>query len=64
MADEIEIVDYDANWPRLFEEERALLRRVLPADQILAIEGVGAQAGADLRDDRPLPAMADWVLTA
>jgi hypothetical protein len=34
MADEIEIVDYDASWPRLFEKQRALLVRTLPADQI------------------------------
>ena len=35
MADEIEIVDYDPNWPRLFEEELARLERVLPADRLL-----------------------------
>ena len=44
MADEIEIVDYDASWPRLFEDEQALLGRVLPADQILAIEHAGSTA--------------------
>lgn len=42
--DEIEIADYDANWPRLFEEERALLGRALRADQILAIEHAGSTA--------------------
>jgi GrpB-like predicted nucleotidyltransferase (UPF0157 family) len=44
MADGIEIVDYDARWPRLFEEERAGLERVLPSDQILAIEHAGSTA--------------------
>jgi GrpB-like predicted nucleotidyltransferase (UPF0157 family) len=44
MADEIEIVDYDGSWPRLFEEERALLERALPPDQILAIEHAGSTA--------------------
>jgi len=44
MADEIEIVDYDTNWPRLFEEERALLERALPPDQVLAIEHAGSTA--------------------
>jgi GrpB-like predicted nucleotidyltransferase (UPF0157 family) len=42
MADEIEIVAYDPDWPRLFEEERALLRPVLPADEVLAIEHAGS----------------------
>jgi len=44
MADEIEIVDYDASWPRLFEEERAVLERTLPPDQVLAIEHAGSTA--------------------
>jgi GrpB-like predicted nucleotidyltransferase (UPF0157 family) len=44
MADEIEIVDYDPNWPRLFEEERGLLVRALPADQVLAVEHAGSTA--------------------
>ena len=44
MADEIEIIDYDHNWPRFYEEERALLERVLPAGQILAIEHAGSTA--------------------
>ena len=44
MADEIELVDYDPSWPRLFEEERALLQRVLPADQVLSIEHAGSTA--------------------
>jgi GrpB-like predicted nucleotidyltransferase (UPF0157 family) len=44
MADEIEIVDYDPSWPRLFEEERALLEGALPADQIIAIEHAGSTA--------------------
>jgi GrpB-like predicted nucleotidyltransferase (UPF0157 family) len=44
MADEIEIVHYDPNWPRLFEEERALIERVLPADRVLAVEHAGSTA--------------------
>jgi GrpB-like predicted nucleotidyltransferase (UPF0157 family) len=44
MADDIELVDHDPNWPRLFEEERALLGRVLPADQVLAVEHAGSTA--------------------
>jgi GrpB-like predicted nucleotidyltransferase (UPF0157 family) len=44
MADEIEIVEYDASWPRLFEEERAVLGRQLPADQVLAIAHGGSTA--------------------
>jgi GrpB-like predicted nucleotidyltransferase (UPF0157 family) len=44
MADEIDIVDYDPNWPRLFEEERALIERALPPDQLLAIEHAGSTA--------------------
>lgn len=44
MADEIEIVDYDTRWPRLFEQERAVLAQTLPPDQILAIEHAGSTA--------------------
>jgi GrpB-like predicted nucleotidyltransferase (UPF0157 family) len=44
MADEIEIVDCDPSWPRLFEEERGRLMRALPADQVLAIEHAGSTA--------------------
>ena len=44
MADEIEVVDYDASWPRLFEEERAVLERHLPADQVLGIAHAGSTA--------------------
>lgn len=44
MADEIELVAYDPGWPRLFDEERALLERVLPIDPILAIEHAGSTA--------------------
>jgi GrpB-like predicted nucleotidyltransferase (UPF0157 family) len=44
MADEIEIVDYDQSWPRLFESERARLARALADDAILAIEHAGSTA--------------------
>jgi GrpB-like predicted nucleotidyltransferase (UPF0157 family) len=43
-TDEIEIVDYDVNWPQLFQEERAALERVLPNGQVLAIEHAGSTA--------------------
>ena len=48
MADEIEIVDYDPAWPRMFAQERAVLLRVLPAGQILAIEHAGSTAIAGM----------------
>jgi GrpB-like predicted nucleotidyltransferase (UPF0157 family) len=44
MADEIGIVDYDARWPRLFEQERVVLEQALPADQAVAIEHAGSTA--------------------
>jgi GrpB-like predicted nucleotidyltransferase (UPF0157 family) len=44
VADEIEVVDYDPSWPRLFEEERALLERLLPVYQVLVIEHAGSTA--------------------
>jgi GrpB-like predicted nucleotidyltransferase (UPF0157 family) len=44
VADEIEIVDYDASWPQLFDEERARLVEVLPPGQVLAIEHAGSTA--------------------
>jgi GrpB-like predicted nucleotidyltransferase (UPF0157 family) len=44
MTDEIELVAYDPSWPRLFDEERALLDRVLPMNQILSIEHAGSTA--------------------
>jgi GrpB-like predicted nucleotidyltransferase (UPF0157 family) len=48
MADDIEIVDYDSSWPRLFEEERELLEKALPPDGALAIEHAGSTAIAGL----------------
>jgi len=48
MADEIEIVEYDPNWPRLFAEERGRLAFALPADQVLAIEHAGSTSIAGL----------------
>jgi GrpB-like predicted nucleotidyltransferase (UPF0157 family) len=44
MPDEIEIIDYDARWPRLFDAERAVLEQALPPDQVLAIEHAGSTA--------------------
>lgn len=42
--DEIEIVDYDPNWPWLFAEEAALLRATLPADLLVGLEHFGSTA--------------------
>jgi GrpB-like predicted nucleotidyltransferase (UPF0157 family) len=44
MADEIEIVEYDAAWPGLFEAERRTLERVPPAGLVLTIEHAGSTA--------------------
>jgi GrpB-like predicted nucleotidyltransferase (UPF0157 family) len=44
MADEIEIVAYDPNWPRLFAQERSVLQGVLPADQVVSVEHAGSTA--------------------
>jgi GrpB-like predicted nucleotidyltransferase (UPF0157 family) len=44
MTDEIELVTYDPSWPRLFDEERALLDHILPVDQVLSIEHAGSTA--------------------
>jgi GrpB-like predicted nucleotidyltransferase (UPF0157 family) len=46
--DEIEIVAYDPNWPRLFAEEAARLRRALAPLPLLAVEHVGSTAVAGL----------------
>ena len=42
MADEIVIAPYDPRWPVLFELEEEWLRKVLPAEAILAIEHFGS----------------------
>jgi GrpB-like predicted nucleotidyltransferase (UPF0157 family) len=39
---EIKIVDYDPNWPALFEEEAARLRAVLDQDLIVGLEHFGS----------------------
>jgi GrpB-like predicted nucleotidyltransferase (UPF0157 family) len=44
VADEIELAAYDSDWPRLFDAERDLLERILPADRVLAIEHAGSTA--------------------
>jgi GrpB-like predicted nucleotidyltransferase (UPF0157 family) len=44
VADEIELAAYDPGWPRLFDAERNMLERILPADQVLAIEHAGSTA--------------------
>lgn len=42
--DEIEIVEYDPEWPRRFELEAAQVQAVLPPGLILAIEHFGSTA--------------------
>ena len=42
--DEIILVEYNPAWPRLFAQEEALLRRVLPATLITRIEHIGSTA--------------------
>ena len=44
MSDDIQISDYDAAWPSLFEAEKRLLENTLPSDQILAMEHFGSTA--------------------
>ena len=44
LRDEIEIVDYDPDWPRLFEVEARYLRAVLPAGSIGRVEHFGSTA--------------------
>lgn len=40
--DHVELVEYDQNWPEMFESESRLLCRVLPADFILRMEHIGS----------------------
>ena len=42
--DDIEIVDYDPRWPRLFEEEARRLRAVLDPSLIVGLEHFGSTA--------------------
>ena len=42
--DEIEIIEYDSVWPFLFLEEERAVRKVLDANEIIAIEHVGSTA--------------------
>ena len=44
LRDEIHIVDYDPQWPRLFEFEKNHLRACLPSDLVLRIEHYGSTA--------------------
>ncbi|MBN9491602.1 MAG: GrpB family protein [Alphaproteobacteria bacterium] len=46
--DDIEIVDYDPRWPRLFEEEARRLRTVLDPSLIVGLEHFGSTAIAGL----------------
>lgn len=47
MSEQIVIVDYDAEWPALFDAEQAQLRAVL-GEQLLALEHIGSTAVAGL----------------
>lgn len=51
--DDIELVAYDEAWPGRFQSERALLSRLLPAEQVLAIEHGGSTAIPGL-DAKPI----------
>jgi len=42
--DEVEIVDYDARWPSLFDEEAGRLRSVLDPSLIVGLEHFGSTA--------------------
>ncbi len=42
--DEVEIVDYDPRWPRLFDEEAERLRAVLDPSLIVGLEHFGSTA--------------------
>lgn len=42
--DDVEIVDYDPRWPRLFDEEARRLRMVLDPSQIVGLEHFGSTA--------------------
>ncbi|MFZ4070092.1 MAG: GrpB family protein [Caulobacterales bacterium] len=44
MADDIELVDYDPNWPSQFAAEAAFLRAALGQDLIAAIDHFGSTA--------------------
>ena len=44
MSDDIQISDYDPAWPALFDAEKRSLEKILPSDQILAIEHFGSTA--------------------
>jgi len=44
IAERIEIVDYDAQWPERFEAEKRHLEACLPGDVVLRIEHFGSTA--------------------
>ena len=46
--DDVEIVDYDPRWPRLFDEEAERLRAVLDPSLIVGLEHFGSTAIAGL----------------
>lgn len=44
MADDVEIVEADPNWPMLFQQEKELILAVLGGEDLLAIEHFGSTA--------------------
>lgn len=42
--DEIRLVPSDPAWPRLFDEEAARLRAIIPADLLVALDHIGSTA--------------------
>ena len=42
--DEIELVSSDPDWPRLFNEEAARLRAIIPADLLIDLDHIGSTA--------------------
>lgn len=48
LAEDVEVVPYDSNWPRMFEEERGRLQSTIPSNLIGRIEHFGSTAVPDL----------------
>jgi len=42
--DDVEVVEYDSNWPLLFGQEKDLLLETLSTENVLAIEHFGSTA--------------------
>ena len=44
LMDDVEVVEYDSNWPLLFGQEKDLLLETLSTENVLAIEHFGSTA--------------------